>query len=389
MRLNRGVDWARYFDNAATTPLDPRVREAMLPFLADEFGNASSIHSWGLRAHDAVEQARAQVAELIGAEDPLQIFFTSGATEANNWVLNAAEEIWISPFEHSAMREPALARAARILPNDGTALPNTQHPTPNTLLSVMSVNNEIGAIWDVRELFAGTSPLLHSDITQAVGKLPINVAATLGRDASDTAALDFASFSAHKFYGPKGIGALYCKDQPPAPLVRGGEQEHGARGGTLNVAGIVGMGEAAEIAREEQADDYPKAAELRGIVLAELDRLSDWSVNPDPRPPTPEIQNPKSKIQNRQSPFILSLSFLDLQGETIVLEMDRAGYAISAGAACSSRSTEPSHVLTALNLQPAWLRGTIRVSFGRFNTKDETAIFAKMLRTTVENLRTL
>jgi cysteine sulfinate desulfinase/cysteine desulfurase-like protein len=149
------------------------------------------------------------------------------------------------------------------------------------------------------------------------------------------------------------------------------------------------MGKAAEIAREEQADDYLKAGELRGIVLAELDRLSDWSVNPNLQCPTPEIQNTRSKIQNRQSPFILSLSFLDLQGETIVLEMDRAGYAISAGAACSSRSTEPSNVLTALNLQPAWLRGTIRVSFGRFNTKDETAIFAKMLRTTVENLRTL
>jgi cysteine desulfurase len=400
----------RYFDNAATTPLDPRVREAMLPYLDDAFGNAHSIHSLGLRAHDAVERARAQVAAFVGAEDPSQIFFTSGATEANNWVLNVADEIVISPFEHSSMREPALRRRASSLDNAGTDLTTqpqrrkdidwealtqfmndrlAERDDPEMaavyrraaeslashlenlasgkvvvkppLLSVMAVNNEIGTTWNATD-HALEGDLIHSDITQALGKIPITVAG-----------LDFASFSAHKFYGPKGVGALYCKGQPPEPLILGGEQEHGYRGGTLNVPAIVGMGAAAEIALEEQPQDYEKATSLRQILIDGLNDLSDVQINGG----------------NRTSPFILSVSFRGLEGETLVLEMDRAGYAISAGAACSSRSTEPSHVLTALRLQPEWLRGTVRVSFGRFNSKETTADFAKNLRSIVELLRTL
>jgi cysteine desulfurase len=225
----------------------------------------------------------------------------------------------------------------------------------------MAVNNETGTIWNAID-YGAHSTQIHSDITQAAGKIPITVQG-----------LDYASFSAHKFYGPKGIGALYCKDQPPEPLILGGEQEHGARGGTLNVPAIVGMGRAAEIAKEEQEKDFPDAQVLREILLDGLNGPYDVQINGGPR----------------TSPFIVSVSFQGLEGETLVLETDRAGYAISAGAACSSGSTEPSHVLKALSLEPEWIRGTVRVSFGRFNSKDATANLAKKLRSTAELLRTL
>lgn len=353
---------ARYFDNAATTFLDPRVLDAMRPYLGLEGGNANSLHSWGMQAMSAVERAREQVAGLIGAEDPSQIYFTSGATESNNWVLRAADQICISPFEHSAMREPALRRGAQFLPNDDLELvwaaPPARQPT---LVSVMAVNNEIGTIWDVRE-YTQPGDLVHSDATQALGKIPWSVDG-----------LDFASFSAHKFYGPKGVGALYCKNLPPEPLILGGEQEQGYRGGTLNVPGIVGMGAAAEIANQEQEQDYTHALSLKETLIAGLNGLFDIRFNGG----------------NRTSPFIVSVSFRGIEGETLVLELDRAGYAISAGAACSSRKKEPSHVLTALTVSPDWLRGTVRISFGRNNTKEETEQLAQTLRTTVDLLRTL
>lgn len=397
--FNQPMHRSRYFDNAATTPLDPRVRDAMLPFLEDAFGNANSIHAWGMRAHDAVERARAQVAQLIGAEDPSQVYFTSGATESNNWVLNAAAEVVISPFEHSSIRDPARNRGGWELENQGLALPaagisyvkkqgaltkrraiRRETPSPNetidarlvrhrstpdlrgrVLTSVMAVNNEIGTTWTVSK-YAHAGDLLHSDLTQAVGKIPVSLEG-----------LDYASFSAHKFYGPKGIGALYCKGDPPTPLIAGGEQEGGFRGGTLNVPAIVGMGAAAEIADQESESDRRHATNLREILMGGLNGLADVQVNGG----------------ERTSPFIVSVSFRGLEGETVVLEADRAGYAISAGAACSSRSTEPSHVLSALSLEPEWRRGTVRISFGRYNTEEATAGLAKKLRTIVELLRTL
>jgi cysteine desulfurase len=361
LSFNKSVDASSYFDNAATTPLDPRVREAMLPFLDEAFGNANSLHSLGMRSHAAVETARAQVAALIGAEDPSQIYFTGGATEANNWVLNAAGKIVTSPFEHSSMREAALARHAAILGNDGVRLRSYPNSEEQTLVSVMAVNNEVGTLWDVRK-HAQPGDLLHADITQAVGKLPIELEG-----------LDFASFSAHKFYGPKGVGALYCKDQPPPPLIFGGEQEHGYRGGTLNVAGIVGMGAAAEIAAAEREADHAKATALRQTLIDGLKGLEGVQISGG----------------DRTSPYIVSVSFRGLEGETLVLEMDRAGYSISAGAACSSRSTEPNHVLTALKLESEWMRGTIRISFGRFNNEAAAHNLAKKLRSIVEMLRTL
>jgi cysteine desulfurase len=341
----------RYFDHAATTPVAPEVLDAMLPWLREDFGNAHSLHHWGRKAEAAVEEARAQVAELVGADDPAEIVFTSGATEANNLVLLNFSNLAISPFEHSAVREPALEAGAEIIANDGWDLTS---PPSSAFVSVMAVNNETGAVLSV----PGTR---HVDAVQAVGKIPWSV--------DD---VDFASMSAHKIYGPKGVGALYIRGAMPLqPLIVGGDQERGQRSGTLNVPGIVGFGAAAQIARERQSEDFAHAAELRQIVLDELESLSDWRTNDAPY----------------QSPHILSLSFREVEGETLVIETDAAGFGISAGAACSSRSTEPSHVLTALGLTDEWRRGTIRISFGRSNTATSALALVSFLRQTVTRLR--
>jgi cysteine desulfurase len=344
-----------YFDNAATTPVDPAVRHEMTAFLGVDFGNANSLHTLGRKAEQTVELARSRIAELIGAEDPSQIYFTSGATEANNWLLRGFSDVAISPFEHSSIFETAHALGQTILP------PNLQPAAHHELISVMTVNNETGALYDVRQLRDRANEL-HADATQTLGKLPFSVEG-----------LDYASFSAHKLYGPKGVGALYARGNPPAPLLIGGEQEHGFRAGTLNVQGIAGFGLAAAIAADRLEADAVKAAELKAVVLEQLHRVSDWKVIEDG--PT--------------SPYILSVSFLGLEGETLVIEADAQGYAISAGAACSSRSTEPSHVLLAMGLDEAWVRGAVRISFGRFNNMESARNLGQVLAQNVKNLRTM
>ncbi len=349
----------RYFDNAATTPLDPRVLEAMLPYLQEDFGNPNSLHSFGQKAQIAIENARQQVAELLNADDPSQITFTSGATESNNWIARNFPDAWVSPFEHSSLHEPANALGLNTLSNREHELCHLDKPA--SLVSVMAVNNETGTEWDVRA-FRPVAEKLHSDLTQAVGKLQTSVEG-----------LDYASFSAHKFYGPKGSGGLFIRDEPLPPLLLGGEQEGGLRGGTLNVPGIVGMGAAARIALEEQEQNHLHASELNALVLDALRDVSDWRVNGG----------------GQRSPYILSISFLGVEGESLVIDADRRGFAISSGAACSSRSVEPSHVLMALELEENWRRGTVRISFGRHNTLDSTVNLAKSLGQTVEKLRTM
>lgn len=353
------TDLSRYFDNAATTPLDPRVLQEMIPFFGVDFGNANSIHSFGRKALDAVELARKRVAALIGAEDPYQVLFTSGATESNNQVLRSFLRAAVSPFEHSAILEPARTLGHSTLENDGLiVLPPKDRPE---LVSLMSVNNEIGTIWQPNSL-SGSATYIHSDMTQAVGKVPI-----------DLAGISFASFSAHKFYGPKGVGGLYFAETPPSTWILGGEQEHGLRGGTLNVPGIVGMGAAAQIAIDEQNVNFAHAERLRAIVLEGLEGCTDWQINGG----------------SSVSPYILSVSFLTLEGESLVVEMDRFGYAISSGAACSSHSMEPSHVLTALKIDENWRRGTVRISFGRLCTAESASGLSKSLRHAVEKTRTI
>lgn len=357
--MEKGYDAVNenYFDNAATTPLDPRVLREMLPYLESDFGNANSLHARGQRARHAVELARQRVAELVGAEDPSQILFTSGATEANNWVVADFPDGAASPFEHSSMREPALRSNYRILNNDGYRLeiPDRRFE----LVTVMAVNNETGAIFDPLAL-RPMARNLHSDITQAVGKLPVTVQG-----------LDFASMSAHKFNGPKGVGALFARNPNLAPMIVGGGQESGLRGGTLNVAGIVGMGAAAAIATEELDSVLARVTEMNRILQDEF--ASNDGIR---------ILSPADA-----SPYILSVSFYELEGESLTIEMDRQGFAVGAGAACSARSTEPSHVLTALGLAREWLRGTIRISLGKSNSAESTTNLAKSLLATAESLR--
>ena len=355
------MEIANYFDNAATTPVDPRVAEAMRPFFEQDFGNANSIHSWGIAAHAAVEDSRGRIAGLVGAADPTQILFTSGATESNNWVLAHRDSIAVSPFEHSAVLEPARKLGADILPKPGARF-GTASATVD-LMSVMSVNNEIGARLDVPKGAKTSANAVHRDITQEVGKFRV--------DLED---VDFASFSAHKFYGPKGVGCLYAENPfGLEPLIMGGEQQHGLRGGTLNVPGIVGMGVAASIAIERMAEEAEHMEACRAAVLKEVEGLSDFAVHGGPR----------------SSPYILSMSFSGVEGEALVLDLDRRGYAISGGAACSSRSTDPSHVLLALEVPSELLRGTIRISFGRFNTKESALRLGRALRGAVDTLRNL
>ena len=358
------LDPARYFDHAATTPLAPEAFREMEPFLGLA-GNAGSIHAFGRRAEAAVELARERVAAAVGAEDPAQIVFTSGATEACNTVLAAHDGGWISPFEHAAVREPALARGYRVLPNDGLRLGSADAPsargarTPGPeVTAAMLVNNEIGAVWDARELPAERR---FVDATQALGKIPL-----------DLDGIDYAAFSAHKLYGPQGVGALFTGDGALDPLLRGGEQEGGRRAGTLNVAGIVGFGAACALSQECLETDRRRAEEMRGILLEGLG-TTEFRINGG----------------ERAVPHILSLSFLGVEGETLVVEGDHEGFAVSAGAACSSRSTEPSHVLAALGLEDEWRRGTVRISFGRANTRESTASLARNLVRSVENLRTI
>lgn len=349
------LDPARYFDHAATTPLAPEVRTEMEPFLGLVAGNAHSLHAFGRRVHEAVERARERVASFIGAEDPQQVVFTSGATEACNTVIAAFPEGWISPFEHSAVREPASQRGYQTLSNEELEL-QAPEVTPE-LVAVMMVNNEIGACWDARTLPARRR---FVDATQALGKIAV-----------DLDGIDYAAFSAHKVYGPQGVGALFTADGSLEPLMVGGDHEQGRRAGTTNVAGVVGFGAACVAAEDRWESDAAHAAELRGILLQELEDVSDWSVNAE------------------GVPHILSISFEGIEGETLVLEADAGGFAVSAGAACSSRSTEPSHVLQALGLSPSRLRGTLRVSFGRANTRESASSLGKLLGRTVKNLRTM
>lgn len=347
----------RYFDHAATTPVDPRVAEAMAPYLSEHFGNAHSLHSPGRRAAHAVESAREAVAALIGEHDPSHLVFTSGATEANNWIAQRVEGIACSPFEHASMLEAVLASSGEILKNDGYRIAHT-----SGAISVIHVNNETGAILRVP---SGPDPqLVHRDFTQTIGKLPV-----------PEGLYDLASFSSHKLYGPKGVGVLWSRGErwPHDPLLYGGEHERGLRAGTLNVPAIVGFGEACRIAADRIEEDETHAEELRAIVLSGLANLSDWREN--------------SHVS--QSPYILSLSFHGIEAQTVLEAVDVRGYAISGGAACSSRSQEPSHVLTALGIEPDWLRGTIRVSFGRSNTIDSAHGLASALVEGVETARKL
>ncbi|HWC13687.1 MAG TPA: cysteine desulfurase family protein [Actinomycetota bacterium] len=360
-----------YLDHAATTPVLPEVKEAMLRALEDDFGNPSSVHGFGRRAKATVEDARERVATAIGAS-PAEIVFTGGGTEADNLALKGAaaklkgngNHVVVSAFEHHAVLD-----AARWLKTQGfevTTVPVTAagHVDPATvadavrsstvLVSVMTVNNEIGTIQDVAriaELVHERNPhsLVHTDAVQALGNIPVDLHAW---------GVDLAAFAAHKLGGPKGVGALFVRASVPVePAIHGGGQERGLRSGTLNVAGIAGFGIAAEIAAKEVDEKRERVGELRDRLLAGLREIvPDVVVN--------------GSLDNRVAGN-LNVCIPKTDGETLLLLLDQAGIACSSGSACASGALDPSHVLLAIGISKDVAKGSLRFSLGRTSVPED------------------
>ena len=390
-----------YLDNHATTRVDPRVLEAMSPYFCDEFGNAGSVvHRYGERARGAVDAAREVIAAAIGAE-PSEIVFTSGATESNNLAIRGVAErsrrrgdhVLSVSTEHRAVLDP-LARLSRrdysitlvgVAPHGRTdaglvdAAEFAAALTDQTALaSVMLANNEIGVIQPLAELAAACRAAgvpLHCDATQAVGKLPVDVR-TLG--------VDLMSFTAHKIYGPKGVGALYVRRSRPAvrlePLIAGGGQEGGLRSGTLNVPGIVGFARAVELCQAELADEMSRLAALRN----QLWRLLVETV-PGVELCGPALDAVDASGRPLRLPGNLDVAFGDVDGEALMLAMPEL--AVSSGAACSSTDPAPSHVLLALGLSEDRARSTLRFGLGRFTTAEQIETAARTVAAAVQKLR--
>jgi cysteine desulfurase len=378
-----------YMDNQATTRTDPRVVAAMLPFFSEEYGNAASRnHVFGWHAEEAVDRARTQLAELIGAEAK-DLVFTSGATESNNLALKGAAQmlrrqsnhIVTVQTEHRAVLDPC-----RRLQRDGfevTFLPVDRfgRVTPSEvadaitertiLVSVMLANNEIGTLHPVGEIgriCKERKVLLHTDATQAVGKVPVNV---------DLLQADLLSLSAHKMYGPKGIGALYIRRRNPhvrlEPLFDGGGHERGMRSGTLPVPLIVGFGKACELCRQEMADEATRLRSLREKLHAGLrEHLDGVTLNGHP---------------TERLPGNLNLSFADVRGEALLMALKNV--AVSSGSACTSASVEPSYVLRALGVPDDLAHSSIRFGLGRFNAEEEVDFVIGEVVLHVRHLRSL
>ena len=378
-----------YFDHAATTPLDPRVLEAMLPFLRENHGNPSSLHWAGREALAAVELARTQLARLLNAS-AAEIVFTASGTEAANLALLGAvgqpvikTHVITSAFEHPAVLETCKFLASQgvtvtLLPVtaeglvDPAALEEAIRPETR-LISIMAANNVVGTLQAIPELARIArehNVLFHTDAVQAVGKVPFDLASQ---------PIDLLSLSAHKLYGPKGAGALYVrKGVQLKPVLHGGGQEQGLRPATENVAGIVGLGRAAEIAKEEMAGEAAHLVRWREVFIARVAASI---------PNTYLIGHP-----HRRLPGHICLGFAGQEGEAIklMLALDEEGIAVSTGSACSGKhSNAPSHVLQAMGFDALRARGLLRVSFGRFNTFDEIEHFLAILPRIVASLRPL
>jgi cysteine desulfurase len=380
-----------YLDHQATTPVDPRVFEVMVPYFTERFGNAASrTHSFGWDAADAVERARAQVASAIGAS-PKEIVFTSGATEANNLAIKGVAEaareagrgshIVTVCTEHKAVLDTCTALERRgftvtRLPVDSQGLIKPEQVeealTPETVLvSVMHANNEIGVIQPIREiggLCRDRGVLFHTDAAQSVGKIPLNVSDDLS---------DLVSLSGHKVYGPKGIGALYVRRARPRLTLKaqlhGGGHERGFRSGTLPVPLIVGLGEALEVALREQSEEATRLERLRQRLLEGLrEVLSDIHLNGHP---------------TQRLPGNLNVSFAYVEGEALLMAL--GDIAVSSGSACTSASMEPSYVLQALGLSDELCYSSVRFGLGRRTTSEEIEITITKVVEVVHKLRAL
>ena len=389
-----------YLDNNATTPVDPRVLEAMLPFLTTSFGNASSRnHLFGWEAEAAVEQARERVAGAMGA-DPKEIVFTSGATESDNLaILGAARafrdrggHVVTCNTEHDAVLDSckeleregfsvtylSAQRDGRIDPDQvrGALTEKT------VLVSLMLGNNEIGTIHPLAEIgriCRERNVLFHTDAVQGFGKIPFDV---------NRACVDLASVTAHKLYGPKGAGALYIRARQPRvrlePILHGGGQERGIRSGTLNVPGIVGLGKASEIAAAEREEEAARLRRLRARLWSKLSqRAGGVTLNGARLPETDaegRLLGPEARL-----PGNLNLSFDGVEGEALLSSLKEI--AVSSGSACTSAAVKPSHVLTAIGVPELLARATIRFGIGRFNTEDEIDAAAGLVAESAARLR--
>lgn len=376
-----------YFDHSATTPVDPRVLDAMLPFFQKEWGNPSSIYGIARAAKKAVEDAREQVAHLIGAQ-PQEIVFTSGGTEADNMVLRGVARNGRKKGKHiitSAIEHHAILHTAEDLEKEGydvTYLPVDEFGMVNPddlsrairpdtiLISIMYANNEIGTIMPIKELghiAKENNILFHTDGVQAVGQLEIDV-----KEEN----IDLLSLSGHKIYGPKGIGALYIRQGVRlSPLITGGAQERKWRPGTENVPGIVGMGKAAQLAKEERDARNRHLLGLREkLITGVMERVGNVRLN----------GHPEKRLPNNAH-----FAFEFIEGESLLLNLDIKGIAGSSGSACTSGSLEPSHVLLAIGLPHELAHGSLRLTLGQNNTEAEVQHLLEVLPPIVEKLRAM
>ena len=384
-----GIKLPIYMDNHATTPMDPRVLEAMLPYFMEKFGNAASRnHPFGWTAEEAVENAREQIAKLIGATAK-EIIFTSGATESDNLAIKGVAEMYREKGNHiitAVTEHKAVLDTCKRLEKNGyrvTYLPVQKDglidledlkraiDDKTILATIMAANNEIGVLQPIREIgkiCRERGVLFHTDAVQAIGKVPVDV----NKDN-----IDLASITAHKIYGPKGVGALYVRRKNPrvqiSAIIDGGGHERGMRSGTLNVPGIVGLGKACELAREEMAQEAEHLAALRNRLKDRImGRLDEVYVN--------------GSMQHRL-PGNLNTSFAYVEGESLLMGINDV--AVSSGSACTSATLEPSYVLKALGTGDDLAHSSIRFGIGRFNTAAEIDYVADRVCETVERLREL
>jgi len=376
-----------YLDHNATTPMDPRVLEAMIPYFTENFGNAASRnHAFGWQAEEAVDYAREQVAKLINA-DPKEIIFTSGATEGDNLAIKGVYEMYASKgnhiitctTEHKAVLDTckhleklgAEVTYLDVQPDgliDLKALEAAMRPT-TILVAIMYANNEIGVIQPIKEISAIAKKhgaLVFTDGVQAVGKIPVDVIAD---------GIDIMAFTAHKMYGPKGVGALYVRRKNPRVKVTaqmdGGGHERGMRSGTLNVPGIVGFGKACELARLEMASDTERISKLRDKLENALKQIEESYVNGNPAHRLPHVSN---------------ISFKYVEGEGLMMGFNQ-NIALSSGSACTSASLEPSYVLKALGLGDDLAHSSLRFGLGRYTTEEQIDYTIKAVTETVLKLR--
>lgn len=374
-----------YLDNSATTPMHPEVLEAMMPYLTEQYGNPSSIYRIGQAAKQAVEHARAQVAEAIGAK-PAEIFFTGCGSEADNWAIKGIAKAKEKKGKHiisSAIEHHAVLHTLESLEKQGfevTYLPVDEYGKvrvadveaairpDTTLITIMMANNEVGTIEPIKEIgeIAHAHKIVfHTDAVQAVGSVPVNV---------DELNVDLLSMSAHKFRGPKGVGALYVRNGiRPEIFMHGGAQERARRAGTENVASIVGMGKAISLATASLPEKMAKLSSLRDEMIANIqEKIPYIKLN----------GHPKDRL-----PGNVNFSFQFIEGESLLLLLDLNGIAASSGSACTSGSLDPSHVLLAMGLPHEIAHGSLRLSIGEQNTKEEIDKVLEVLPSIVKRLR--